>query len=696
MTRKLRLGFDIGGTFTDFVIADEQSGEMFLEKCLTTPDDPSRGVRNGFNLLFERLEIDGSDLDVAIHATTLITNALIERRGVKTALVTTQGFRDILEMGSEVRYDLYDLFMEKPAPLIPRDLRFEVGERLKSDGSVITPLSESEIVSLCAHLKEIDVKSVAIAFIHAFRNPAHERRAAEIMKREMPDVVICMSSSVAPEIREFERTSTTSANAYAMPITKEYLDVVTDTLKTAKYGKDLYMMLSSGGVSDAGVAKEFPIRMLESGPAAGVLAAIFYAKQLGIPSLVTFDMGGTTAKVGVVKNYEAAKSNIFEFGRVARFKKGSGIPVKIPMIELIEIGAGGGSIAGVDQLGLLKVGPHSASAQPGPACYGLGGDLPTVTDSNLVLGNLNPGYFLGGSMKLDLNAARDALKTSVADPLGLSVEAAAAGVFDVVNQSMLSAMKVHITERGEDPRKFYLFAFGGAGPAHAYELARALHMKGVIIPNGAGAASAMGLVTSGVSFDFARSLVTQLNRTPWSEIEHLYEEMAEEGLKILDGIGIERGSPEISIAYQMDLRHKGQGHEVTVTIPAELIREGAPDRISELFYDVHEKKFGHAHRHLPVQLITCRMTVGAGMPNLQLMKVPSSGTDFSQAQKGSRDVYFTELRKYVNTPVYDRYLLAPEMAFPGPAIIEERECTVVVGPSGNVRIDEYGSIFIDL
>lgn len=696
MSGKYRLGFDIGGTFTDFVLAEVETGEMYLEKCLTTPKDPSEGVLQGINSLFKRLGADGRDINVAIHATTLITNALIERRGARTALITTQGFRDIVEMGTEIRYDMYDLLMERPAPLVARDLRFEVSERVDRTGRVVTALRDEAVASVALQLRKLGVESVAVAFLHAFRNPDHERRVGQIIRQMAPEISVSLSSDVAPEIREYERTSTTVANAYAKPITRQYLDVVQKTLKQAHYERQLYVMMSSGGISDAAVAKEYPIRILESGPAAGVLSSIFYARQLGIPSLVTFDMGGTTAKVGVVKDYQPAKTGVFEFGRIARFKKGSGLPVKVPMIELIEIGAGGGSIAGVDEIGLLRVGPHSASSQPGPACYGFGGEHPTVTDCNLVLGYLNADYFLGGAMKLDVAAARRAIARHVAEPMGGSVENGARGVFEIVNQSMLSAMKTHIAERDEDPRKFYLFAFGGAGPAHAYELARSLQMKGIIVPNGAGAASAMGLVTTGVSFDFAQSLVVQLDRVGWREISKTYEEMVKSGLKVLTSAGIAANAPGVEIIYQMDLRHKGQGHEVTVDVPVGYIADEARTKVVELFYDLHEKKFGHSHRHLPVQLVTCRATVRAPAPTIELKRLATGSRDPRTAQKQTRPVYFVETRGFLDTPIFDRYLLNPGMAIPGPAVIEERECTIVIGPSGQVRVDDFGTIFVDI
>jgi N-methylhydantoinase A/oxoprolinase/acetone carboxylase beta subunit len=696
MTPRFRLGFDIGGTFTDFVLVDEKTGATHLNKCLTTPDDPSRGVIDGLVPLLREADATGEAVDIAIHATTLITNALIERKGARTALLTTEGFRDVLEMGTEVRYDIYDLFLERPAPLAPRERRFEVAERLDKDGTVLTPLDEAGVRAVARRMRALQVEAVAVVFLHAFRNPAHEQRAAAILAEEMPGVSISVSSAVAPEIREYERMSTTVANAYAQPITRSYIDTIERRLTDMAYRRRLYLMISSGGIAGGQTAKDFPIRMLESGPTAGVLAAIYYGRQMGIGSLVTFDMGGTTAKIGLVKNHTASKSNVFEVGRVARFKKGSGLPVKVPMVELIEIGAGGGSIAHVDQLGLLKVGPHSSGAMPGPASYGRGGDRPTVTDATLALGYLDPDYFLGGAMTLDADAARRALAAKLGEPLGLTAEESARGIFEVVNQNMLAAMKVHIAERGEDPRKFYLFAFGGAGPAHAYELARALQMRGVIVPPGAGATSAMGLVTAAVSFDYARSFVTRLDRIAWPAVRAVFDAMAAEGLAVLDEAGVGRDAPGVAVRHSMDLRHKGQGHEVTVQLPADVFERGSLEEIRDLFYAAHREKYGHAHTNLAVELITCRTTVGAPAPDVRLKALEAGGSDPAAALKGTRRVWFGEAGAFVETPVYDRYRLGPAMRIPGPAIIEERECTVVAGPSATVRLDPWGSLFLDL
>jgi N-methylhydantoinase A len=693
---KFRLGFDIGGTFTDFVLVDEQTGEVHLDKVLTTPREPAKAVIEGLGQLLNRSGVDAGTLKIAIHATTLITNALIERKGARTALLTTEGFRDVLEMGTEVRYDIYDLFLEKPQPLVPRRWRYEVGERLDNDGRVLTPLDTQGLRSVAAQLRADEVEAVGIVFLHAFRNPEHERRAQSVLAKALPDVSVCISSEVAPEIREFERMSTTVANAYVQPLAHSYIADLERRLRELGYRRRTFYMLSSGGITTAETAMAYPIRLVESGPAAGVLATAYYCRYMDLESVISFDMGGTTAKIGLVKQGVAAKANVMEVGRVKRFKKGSGLPIKVPVIEMIEIGAGGGSIAYVDALGLLKVGPQSAGAEPGPACYGRGGADPTVTDANLVLGYLDAGYFLGGAMPLDADAARRAIETALAQPLKLSVVDAARGMFEVVNQNMLSAMKVHIAERGEDPRKFYLVAFGGAGPAHAYELARALRMKGVVVPPNAGNTSAMGLVTTAASFDFARSFVARLDRVRWEELRPLFEAMENEGRARLADAGIDRDDPGVQVARRMDLRHRGQGYELTVEIPAEPYGKGSVAELVQLCYERYEAQYGHAHRNLAVELITCRVSVSGPAPQVSLHRTPDAQLDAALARKSSRNVYFAEAGGYMDTSVFDRYRLGRSVAFAGPAVIEERECTVVAGPSSRIRIDDYGNLFLDI
>lgn len=692
----LRLGFDIGGTFTDFVLLDPETGRQTIAKCLTTPHDPSEGVRRGLQELFDAAGVDADALEVAVHATTLITNALIERRGARTALISTAGFRDTVEMATELRYDNYDVQMEMPTPLADRDLRFDVAERLDRDGNVVVPLDEEDLRRIAAELRAQKVQAAAIVFLHAFRNPAHERRAAEILAEEVPGLLVSCSSTVSPEIREYERSTTTLANAYVQPIVADYLDATSETLSERGYKRPLHIMVSSGGVSSAETVKQLPIRMLESGPTAGVLAAIEYGRRMGMPNLVTFDMGGTTAKIGLVINHEAKKSTVFEVGRVSRFQKGSGLPIRLPVVELIEIGAGGGSIAQVDGLGLLSVGPRSAGSAPGPACYGRGGSEPTVTDANVVLGYLNPANFLGGDMALDAPAAHGAIESKLAKPLGMDVARCAQGIFQVVNENMLSACKVHIAERGEDPRNFYLFSFGGAGPVHAYELARALGMRGVVVPPGAGAASAYGLVASPVAFDLVRSHVADLGQAEWRPIRSVYEAMEAEGERILAEAGVDAAGGA-SVRRFMDLRHLGQGREVSVEIGEEIFASGNLAAVSRAFYDAHTQRYGHAHRHLPVELITCRMTVsGPGMSHAAPAVSVTERAPAAVQPKGTRPVFFPESGGYVETAIYERSALVPGVKLPGPAIVEERECTIVAGPSADLRVDRLGSLFLEL
>jgi N-methylhydantoinase A/oxoprolinase/acetone carboxylase beta subunit len=694
--RRYRLGFDIGGTFTDFVLVDALTGRAFLNKVLTTPRDPAQAVIEGLRPLLAQAGVAAGDLDIAIHGTTLITNALIERKGARTALLTTEGFRDVLEMGTEVRYDIYDLFLERPAPLVPRRWRYEARERLDKDGRVMVPLDGPRLRRTAARMRREGIEAVGVVFLHSFRNPVHEQRARAILQVELPNAVISLSSEVAPEIREYERMCTTAANAFVQPITRHYIEDLERRLRALGYARRMFLMVSSGGITTGEVAKAHPIRMVESGPAAGVLAASHFSRLAHLESVISLDMGGTTAKIGLVHRNRPSKAPMVEVGRVKRFKKGSGIPIRVPVIELIEIGAGGGSIARVDALGLLKVGPESAGADPGPACYGRGGTQPTVTDANVILGYLDPAYFLGGAMPLDASAAHAAIEARLGARLRLSTVDAARGVFEVVNQNMLSAMKVHIAERGDDPRKFYLLAFGGAGPAHAYELARALRMRGVVVPPGAGATSALGLVVTPVSFDFARSVVTRLDRVAWGELRAVFDAMVDEGRALLREAGVDPDGAGVRLIRAMDMRHKGQGYELTIEIPDEVFEQGSRDRLTAFFYDRYREKYGHAHPHLPVELITCRASLSGPDPGIPGQTASGATPDETAARKGARPVYFPEAGRFLDTPVYDRYALAPGAALDGPAVIEERECTVVAGPSCRVRVDPHHNLFLDL
>ena len=684
-----RFGFDIGGTFTDFVLVNESTGDIHSYKTLTTPHAPAEAVLEGWHALTD--SIDTNEVASAIHGTTLITNALIERKGAKTALLTTKGFRDVLEIGKEMRYDIYDLLMTLPEPLVPRPWRFEVAERLNAQGEVVTPLDKDELARVIQALKDAGVEALAVCFLHAFTNPEHEQAVAAGL--EDVGFSVSLSHQVAPEIREFERMSTTVCNAYVQPLTERYLTTLQDKLQAAGFGHQLYLMLSSGGVSTAQTAQAFPVRLVESGPAAGVLAAIYYGQLTGNDDLVSFDMGGTTAKMCLVKDAKPTVSDTFEIARVHRFKRGSGLPVKVPTIELIEIGAGGGSIARVDELGLLKVGPHSAGADPGPACYGLGGDQPTVTDANVALGYLNPDFFLGGRMSLDVAAAKNALTEHVAEPLGLDTAEAAHGIYRVVNESMISATRVHVAERGADPRRLKLMAFGGAGPIHACAIARALKMPGFVCPAKAGVASALGFLTAPASFEFARTFMAKLAQEMLTDVEDAFASLTAEGRDTLRDAGVP--ASDMRFIRQANLRHVGQGHDIVVTLPSENLAEVDLERdLKPRFYKAYETIYGHAHRHLDLEITTCRLTASGPVPNVKLQETEAGSADASVAKKGNRLAYFAEAGGFVETALYDRDKLQAGMRFLGPAIVEERDSTAVIGTDTEVVVDAWGNLIV--
>jgi N-methylhydantoinase A/oxoprolinase/acetone carboxylase beta subunit len=693
MNSHYRFGFDIGGTFTDFVLIDSHSGEIFTYKTLTTPHEPSKAVIEGWEALLERVGAQGSEVDTAIHGTTLITNALIERKGAKTALITTKGFRDVLEMAKEMRYDIYDLLLVLPEPLVARPLRLEVNERLNAKGEVLTPLDETELEAIAAKLKDAGVAAVAVCYLHSFTNPLHEEQTGAWFKKHSPEFSISLSSEVAPEIREYERMSTTVCNAYVQPLTENYLEQLQRDLTQRGFKHQVYLMLSSGGITTLERAARFPVRLVESGPAAGALVAVFYGELVGETDLVSFDMGGTTAKMCLIKNGKPAVTDTFEIARVHRFKRGSGLPVRVPTIELIEIGAGGGSIARIDELGLLKIGPESASADPGPACYGLGGKKPTVTDADAVLGYLNPDFFLGGRMSLNLAAAEEAIRKEVAEPMNLSVTEAAYGIYRVVNENMISATRVHVAERGADSRRLKLIAFGGAGPIHAHEIARSLKMKGYVLPASAGVASALGFLTAPASFEFARTYITKLSNDTLRDLDSVYAELEAEGRKTLAEAGV--AEQDMHFTRQADLRHIGQGHEIVVTLPYQKLEGVDLDRdLRPRFYEAYEAIYGHAHHHLGLELTTCRLTASGPRPQIKLQQILTKDSPSTEAIKGYRKAYFAELGGYVETPLYQRSKLSAGMSFEGPAIVEEIDSTAVIGPNTLVTMDTYANLVV--
>jgi len=690
---KYKLGIDVGGTFTDFVLLSEDEGGIEVGKTLTTPEDPSKAVITGSEEILKRTGVPIEDLFTLIHGTTIVTNTLIERKGAPTGLITTMGFRDILETGNEVRYDLYDLSIERPKPLVPRRFRLGVSERITAEGKIRVPLDLNEVRNAGRYFEKEGITSVAISLLHSYRNPIHERQIEECLRKEFPSFHISTSSRVSPEIREYERTSTTVANAYVQPIMKRYLRHIETQLKRGGFPGALYAMLSSGGITNVRLAEEFPIKLCESGPAAGALVASFYGNSIGLRDLISFDMGGTTAKICLINDGRPSYSREFEAARISRFKKGSGFSFKIPSIEMIEIGAGGGSVGSIDQMGLFKVGPQSAGASPGPACYGFGGEDPTVTDAALMLGYLNPHYFLGGEMALDLGRAREATKRKLADPLGMSVEEAAVGINKIVTENMAMATRIHVAERGKDPRCYALMAFGGAGPIHAFRLAELLKINTIICPPASGTASALGLLVTPMALDFSRSYVSKLDSINWEHVNEIYEEMEEEAISSLTETGASRG--EIVFERSADMRYAGQFYEIASPISNGKVGPESLPEITRAFYQAYEKAFSRYMTNTPIQALTWHLRAQCPSPSLE---VRFSGHEVIAREgkvKGYREAYFPEQGTFIECPVYDRYSLRPGARLKGPAIVEERESTTIIGCDSEGSIDDGLNLIIN-
>jgi N-methylhydantoinase A len=685
---RYRLGFDIGGTFTDFVLHDHKTGDLRIWKELTTPHDPAQGVMSGLRKLFENAGVNASQVETAIHGTTLVANILIERTGAKVALLATKGFRDILEIRNEQRYDIYDLFLQFPEPLAPRYLRFGISERVDRDGNVLVEPDESELNAIAEQLRAERVQAIAISFLHTFRNPQNEERVARFIEKALPGVPISVSSQVAPEIREYERTSTTVANAYVQPRLRDYLNRLEGLLQELGYRGRLYLMLSSGGSTSTRTASDFPIRLVESGPAAGAIAASHFGLTANHPNVISFDMGGTTAKLCLIQNGQPALARGLEVARVSRFRKGSGLPLQFPSIDMIEIGAGGGSIAHLDRLGLLKVGPQSAGADPGPACYDLGGDEPTVTDANLLLGYLNPDYFLGGRMKLNLGAAERAIGR-VAKPLNLSPVEAAWGIYALVNENMASAAKIHVIEQAQDPRKFALLAYGGGGPIHGAGVAHILNAPEVICPPSAGVASAIGLLIAPLSFELVQSFPARWGGVDLAEVERILAELQSKGKALLAEAGVGEG---ITVERSADGRFVGQLHELTVPLPSESLRPEHTKQVSEKFIELYHQRYGHLPQIRSLEFLSWRVTVSGPRPPMQVSVGPRA-SKANAARRGERRAYFGKAG-FIATPMYDRYAMAPGMRVNGPAIVEERESTAIVPPDRMLLVDDNLNLVI--
>jgi N-methylhydantoinase A len=685
---EVRLAVDIGGTFTDIVL--DVGEQRRTRKVLTTPTRPEQAVLDGMRLILADARAHMSDIDVFIHGTTLATNAIIERRGARTALIATEGFRDVLDIGTESRYDQYDLSIDKPKPLVPRALRFTVPERIDSHGAVRLPLDEAAVRALVPQLRAANVEAVAFAFLHSYANPDHERRAGAILQTEMPELSITLSSAVCPEIREYERTSTAVANAYVQPLIDGYLARMADALQVEQFRGAIYLVTSGGGVTSIATARRFPVRLVESGPAGGAIFASQIAARLGESKVLSFDMGGTTAKICLIENYEPETSRVFEVDRAARFLKGSGLPVRIPVIEMVEIGAGGGSIARIDALKRVTVGPESASSEPGPACYGRGGLRPAVTDSDVALGMIDPDDFAGGTIKLDAELSRQALLRDIGEPLGLSAETAAYAVHEVVCENMASAARVHAVERGAVVGQHTLIAFGGAAPLHAARVAEKIGVSRVIVPSNAGVGSAVGFLAAPIAYELVRSRHVRLDDFDVAGVSDLLQEMATEARALVEPGAAGAPVRERRAAF---MRYVGQGHEIMVGLPNRPLSKDDLAGLRQSFETGYSALFERPIPGAAIEVLSWSVlaTTDAGNPE----KVAAVTRQPAGQAAGSRKFFDGRANKVIEIPLFHRSEMAPGATIAGPAVIAEDETSTFISNSFDAYIDGAGSIVME-
>ena len=687
-----RLGVDIGGTFTDFALFDEGGGRVAIHKRLTTPADPSAAVVEGAADLLARENVPMAEVEAIAHGATLVTNSIIERRGATTGMLVTAGFRDILDMGFEQRYDLFDLRLRWPDPLVPRRRRREVRERVAADGAVVEPLDLDGVREAVQDLVDsARIEALAVCFLHAYANPAHEEAAAALVRDEFPGLYVSRSADVFANMREYERWTTATMNAYAQPMFDRYVERLEHGLAALGFVGRLHVMTSSGASIVPDTARRFPVRALESGPAAGALMSARHGRGLGLPDLLSFDMGGTTAKGALIRRFAPLKQYELEVGRVHEYKRGSGLPAKLPVIDMIEIGSGGGSLARVDERGLIRVGPRSAGADPGPACYGRGGTGATLTDANVVLGYLDPDSFLGGAMRLDAAAARAAIERGVAGPAGLDPIRAAWGVHEIANEDVARAFRIHASERGFDYRNSSMVAFGGSGPAHALAIARKLRIPRVVFPIGAGVMSALGLLASPLGFEVSRSRRGFVADLDVREFERRIAPLVDEAAGFLRRAGV----PDPAIACRLDMRYQGQGYEIEVTLPGGGARAGRADafgRLDDLFRARYAEIFAETFLDEPLEIVSWK--VEAAGPEAALDYRGLRGGAARGGAKRARRVWFGDA--FVECEVLDRYALEPGAAVEGPAVVEEPESTCVLGPGDRATVDERLNLVAEL
>jgi N-methylhydantoinase A len=680
-----RLGVDIGGTFTD--VALESGERRFTAKGLTTPRAPEQGVLAIVRSVIAEAGIAPGDVQLIIHGTTLATNALIERKGAKTALLTTEGFRDVIEIRHENRFEQYDVNIDLPPPLVPRRLRLPIRERIDAQGRVLVPLDGDSVARAVETLVAQNVEAVAVGFLHSFTNPDHERRVGDAITRRLPGVPVTLSSDVSPEMREYERFSTACANAYLQPLMGSYIGRLERGLTQAGFRCPMLLMTSGGGVTATDTAVRFPVRLVESGPAGGAIFAACIARQHGLDEVVSFDMGGTTAKICFIDKARAQTARMFEVARIYRFIKGSGLPLRIPVIEMVEIGAGGGSIATVDPLGRIAVGPHSAGSEPGPVCYGRGGSEPTVTDADLVLGRIDPATFSGGKMPLNSGSATRAIAERIGGKLNLAVEHAALGISEVVDENMANAARVHAIESGKDLRPRTLIAFGGAAPLHAARVAEKLGIRHVLVPANAGVGSAVGLLRAPVAYEIVRGRLMRLSGFDADGINHLLAEMRAEAEAI-----VRRGAPGAVLTERRSafMRYRGQGHEIAIELPVREFTSADRAVFTASFEDAYRRLYSRPIPGVDIEILSWVVTVAA--PPEGELAAPGKVKASKPPPRGRRPVFDPQSGEFIEVPIYWRPDLEPGDAIAGPAVIAENDTSTVVSPLFDARIDRFGYI----
>ncbi|WP_210483531.1 hydantoinase/oxoprolinase family protein [Microvirga antarctica] len=688
-----RIGIDIGGTFTDFAMIDDATGALSFDKILTTPKDPSLAVMEGLRRLLDTTGVSISQVVSIIHGSTLVTNAVIERKGAPTGMLVTAGFRDVLNIALERRYDLYDLRMTLPEPIIDRECRAEIHERLAEDGSVLSPLDLREVEkAVQALIDEHAITALAVCFLHSFSNPSHEQEAAAHITDLFPELYVTYSADVLPFMREYERWNTAAVNAYVRPLVDRYLGRLEGSLADLGFNGAFFIMTSSGGTVTSDIARRYPVRMLESGPAAGVLMAADVGRRVGVSDLLSFDMGGTTAKGSIVRGGLPRKKYEIEVARVHEYQTGSGLPVKIPVIDMIEIGAGGGGIAELDDRGLLRVGPRSAGADPGPACYGRGGENATLSDANLTLGYYDADTFLGGTMRLDRAASERAIRSRVASKLDLDLARAAWGIHETINEDVARAFRVHASDIGFDYRRCSMVAFGGSGPAHAARIARKLRVPKVIYPRGSGVMSAIGMLVSPLSFQLARSNRVALTALTAEAFAEYFAGLQGEAEKVL--FPRTENRPNLTVRRSLDMRYQGQGYELEVVLPEnetpQMLFDSLPGKFAAAYRDI----FSLSYLDEPIEILNWKVEVIGPSP-VAADSAVTDGTSGRAAPRATRQAYFPE-KGYVECPVYDRYLMSAGDYVDGPAFVEERESTCVLGYGDRATIDHHGNLVAEI